>query len=168
MMTSNNVELQLERVDDVKSRRRADRLVLVVGFDGSKSAIRALDAAALLIAGRLGTIEVVFVAQMPTGAEMVPGGHTASLTAFASAEIELSSAVRNRLADVEDCWHFRRRDGLIAHELMAVADELSRDYGNDADVVIVVGRALHTLHHVVGSIPVALVRHAQYPVVVVP
>ena len=26
-----------------------------------------------------------------------------------------------------------------------------------------VGRATHTYHHVVGSVPVALVRHAKYP-----
>jgi hypothetical protein len=35
-------------------------------------------------------------------------------------------------------------------------------------MVIVVGSAVHTYHHVLGSVPVALVRHSRYAVVVVP
>jgi nucleotide-binding universal stress UspA family protein len=93
---------------------------------------------------------------------------TESLKAFDSVELEFADAVRDRLADIESRWRFQRRDGAIAHKLTAVADELSRDYGDDAQVVIVVGSAMHSLHHVVGSVPVALVRHAKYPVVVVP
>ncbi|HWD24777.1 MAG TPA: universal stress protein [Acidimicrobiales bacterium] len=168
MVTSSNVEQQIERVGDVPVTRRAQRLVVVVGFDGSESAYRALDAAALLISGRVGTVEVVFVAHIGAGAEMSASALTESMKAFDSAELEFADAVRDRLADIEYRWRFQRRDGFIAHELTAAADELSRDYGGDASVVIVVGSAMHTLHHVVGSVPVALVRHAKYPVVVVP
>ena len=57
---------------------------------------------------------------------------------------------------------------MIAHELIAVADQVSLDNGDDASVVIVVGSAMHTLHHLVGSVPVALVRHTKYPIFVVP
>jgi nucleotide-binding universal stress UspA family protein len=168
MVTSPKVEGHIEHVGEIAVVRRAERLVVVVGFDGSESAYRALDASALLISGRVGTVEVVFVAHMAPGAEMSASALTESLKAFDSAELEFTDAVRDRLADIEYRWRFQRRDGLIAHELIAVADELRRDYGDDTQVVIVVGSAMHTLHHVVGSVPVALVRHAKYPVVVVP
>jgi nucleotide-binding universal stress UspA family protein len=172
MVTSPNVEQQIEHIiehiDDIPVIRRAERLVVVVGFDGSESAYRALDASALLISGRIGTVEVVYVAHMAAGAEMSASALTESLKAFDSVELELADVVRDRLADIESRWRFKRRDGHIAHELTAVADEVSRDYGDDAQVVIVVGSAMHSLHHVVGSVPVALVRHAKYPVVVVP
>jgi nucleotide-binding universal stress UspA family protein len=167
MMTSPKVEQQTEHVGDLPVPRRAERLVIVVGFDGSESAHRALDAATILVSGRVGTIEVVYVAHVAPGAEMSAIALTEALKAFDSAEVQFADTVRDRLADV-GCWHFQRRDGLIAHQLIAVADELSRDYGDDAGNVIVVGRAAHALHHVVGSVPVALVRHARYPIVVVP
>ena len=168
MVTSPKVAKQIEHVGDMPVTRRAARLVVVVGFDGSESAYRALDAAALLISGRVGTVEIVYVAHVAAGAEMSSSALTESIKAFDSAELEFADAVRDRLADIEYRWRFQRRDGQIAHELIAVADELNRDYGGDAGIVIVVGSAMHTLHHVVGSVPVALVRHAKYPVVVLP
>jgi nucleotide-binding universal stress UspA family protein len=167
-VTSAKVEQQIEHVGDIPVIRRAERLVVVVGFDGSESAYRALDASALLISGRVGTVEVVYVAHMAPGAEMSASALTESLKAFDSVELEFADVVRDRLADIESRWRFQRRDGSIAHELTAVADELSRDYGDDAQVVIVVGSPMHSLHHVVGSVPVALVRRAKYPIVVVP
>jgi nucleotide-binding universal stress UspA family protein len=171
MMTPLTTEQPIEEVRDTpvsRPIRRAERLVVVVGFDGSESAARALDASALLISGRSGNVEVVFVAHLVSVAEMSTDGLSESLKAFDSVELECADAVRERLADVESRWRFQRRDGPIAHELIAVADELSHECGDDSQVVIVVGSAVHTLHHVVGSVPVALVRHAKYPIVVVP
>jgi nucleotide-binding universal stress UspA family protein len=168
MMTADNVEQQTERAGAPPVTPRAERLIAVVGFDGSDSAYRALDASALLIAGRVGSIEIVFVAHVTPGAEMAPTALTESLKAFDGAELVFAEAVRDRLADTEYRWRFQRRDGLIAHELIAAADDLSKEYGDDASVVIVVGSAMQKMHHVVGSVPVALVRHAKYAVVVVP
>jgi len=65
-------------------------------------------------------------------------------------------------------WHFQRRDGAIADQLIAAADDLSRRRGPGASVVIVVGRSEHGYHHVLGSVPRALERHNHYPVIVIP
>jgi hypothetical protein len=54
-MTAPDADRPIEQVSDIPPKRRAERLIAVVGFDGSESAYRALDAAALLIAGRVGT-----------------------------------------------------------------------------------------------------------------
>lgn len=145
-----------------------DRLVIVVGYDGSKSASRALDAAPGLLSGRAGSIEVVFVAHVPPGAEISAQARQGIMEGFDACEIEFETDIFTRYHGIEQRWHFHRRDGLIAHELEAVADELNKNYGGDANIVILVGSAVHAYHHVVGSVPVALVRHAKYPVVVVP
>ena len=144
------------------------RLLVVVGFDGSASAYRALDAARQLISGRPGSVVVVYVAHLSAGAELSPEAVVESLKAFDALQQEFNAAIRSRLDGVEPRWSLQRRDGAVAHQLVAAADQLDRDYDGDATIVIVVGSAMHTYHHVVGSVPVALVRHTKYPIVVVP
>jgi nucleotide-binding universal stress UspA family protein len=171
MVNLPNAEEPIDQVDDTLANlkvRRAERLVVVVGFDGSECAYRALDASALLIADRTGSVEIVFVAHVASFAEMSTDALSESLKAFDSSELEFAVAVRDRLADVDFRWRFQRRDGSVAHELISVADEFSREYGEGSQVVIVVGSAVHSFHQFVGSVPVALVRHATYPIVVVP
>jgi nucleotide-binding universal stress UspA family protein len=148
--------------------RSTPRLSVVVGFDGSESAYRALDAATQLISGRTGNLVVVYVAHLSSTAGFSPEGLGESLKAFDALKERFTEAIHNRLDGVEQRWILQRRDGAVADELVAAADQVSRDYGNDATVVIVVGGAKQTYHHVVGSVPVALVRHAKYPIVVVP
>ena len=48
-------------------------LYLVVGYDGSPPASRALDAAVSLLQGRAGRIEVVYVAHLPSIDMLSPG-----------------------------------------------------------------------------------------------
>jgi nucleotide-binding universal stress UspA family protein len=148
----------------------------VVGFDGSASSVRALDAAARLLDNRPGGMEIVFV---PHLSALIAGG---DLGGRASAEVqesfddaarELSDQVRARLHSAHlrggaQHWHFQRRDGAIADQLIAAADDLRRQHGPGASVSIVVGRSEHGYHHVVGSVPQALERHAHYPVIVIP
>ena len=143
-------------------------LVVVVGFDGSETSYRALDAATRLISGRPGIIVAVYVAHVSAPTELPPEGLVEVLKDFDTLEQQFAEAIGNRLKDVERRWILQRRNGSIALELFAAADELSSDYGSDATIVIVVGSAMHTLHRLVGSVPVALVRHAKYPVLVVP
>jgi nucleotide-binding universal stress UspA family protein len=106
----------------------------------------------------------------------------ADLTGEASAEMlqtlddatrDLSGEIRARLRALHlrgaaQRWHFQRRDGVIADNLIAVADELRHRHGLDAAIVLVVGRSEHGYHHVLGSVPSALERHVHYPVLVVP
>jgi nucleotide-binding universal stress UspA family protein len=51
----------------------AGNLYLVVGYDGSPPAIRALDAAVGLLQGRAGRIDVVYVAHLPSMDMLSPG-----------------------------------------------------------------------------------------------
>lgn len=70
MMTLSRAEHQIEHVNDMSVFRRAVRLTMVVGLEGTKSACGALDASALLISGRVGTVKVVCVPPITLGVEM--------------------------------------------------------------------------------------------------
>ena len=147
----------------------------VVGYDGSGSARRALDAAARLLQDRPGGMEIVYVAHLPVIAgAAVSADATAGLSqSFDDTTRELSGEVRTHLQDshlrgAAQRWHFQRRDGGIADELLAVAEGLRDRQGPDASVVIVVGRSEHGYHHVLGSVPQALERHDHFPVIVIP
>ena len=148
----------------------------VVGFDGSASSLRALDAAARLLHDRPGGMEIVYVAHASAIAAAADIGGEASAEvrqSFDDATRELSAEVRahlqaSHLRGAAQRWHFQRRDGAIADELIAVADELRRLRGPEAAVAIVVGRSEHGYHHVLGSVPQALERHDHFPVVVIP
>ena len=153
-----------------------DRLVYaVVGFDGSASSLRALDAAARLLNEQPGGMEIVYVAHLPAMALAGVAGEASAetLQSLDDAARELAEQVRDRLAAshlraAAQRWHFQRRDGAIADNLIAVADELRRKHGPDAAVVLIVGRSEHGYHHVLGSVPSALQRHVHYPVLVIP
>jgi nucleotide-binding universal stress UspA family protein len=153
-----------------------DRLVYaVVGFDGSASSLRALDAAAWMLNDRPGGMQIVYVAHRPALASADLDGEASAgiRQSFDDTARELAGTVRahlqsSHLRGAAQHWHFQRQDGAIADTLIAVADELRRQHGPDAEVVLVVGRSEHGYHHIMGSVPTALQRHGHYPVITIP
>ncbi len=145
----------------------AKDLRLVVGYDGSPPASRALDAAVNLLQGRAGQIEVVYVAHMPSMAALSPGAVAELEADFDDVEQELRTMAAEQLRGREERWELLRRQGLIAEELIAASRDLGAAHP-DATVVIVVGSSSLVAHRVVGSVAVSLARHAPVPVIVVP
>jgi nucleotide-binding universal stress UspA family protein len=145
----------------------AGNLYLVVGYDGSPPATRALDAAVRLLSGRSGTIEVVYVAHLPSIDALSPGAVAEMEADFDDIAQELHTAASEQLRDSEERWQFQRREGLIPDELIAVATGI-RDAHLGDTVVIVVGSSSHAMHRVVGSVAVSLARRSAVPLVVVP
>jgi len=142
-------------------------LRLVVGYDGSPPAGRALDAAVNLLRGRTGRIEVVYVAHLPSTVALSPGAVAELETDFDDVEQELRTFADEQLRGHVEGWGFERRQGLIAEELVAAANDI-RAAHPDATVVIVVGSSSQVMHRVVGSVAVGLARHSPVPLVVVP
>ena len=147
----------------------------VVGFDGSASSLRALDTAARMLNDRPGGMEIVYVAHLPAmaAAGLVGEASAGMLQSFDDNTRELADEVLARLRAshlraAAQRWHFQRRDGAIADNLIAVADDLRLRHGPDAAVFLIVGRSEHGYHHVLGSVPTALERHVHYPVIVIP
>jgi nucleotide-binding universal stress UspA family protein len=145
----------------------ATDLRLVVGYDGSPPASRALDAAVNLMQGRTGRIEVIYVAHMPSMAALSPGAVAELEIGFDDAERELRTMASEQLAGRQDSWGFERRQGLIAEELLAAASEIGAAHPA-ATVVIIVGSSSLAAHRLVGSVAVGLARHSPVPLVVVP
>ena len=139
-------------------------LHLVVGYDGSPPARRALDAASLLLDGRTGHIDVVYVihtavvADAPVAPADVESGQIAQ---------ELGAQAAAQLGDRGPSWGFERRLGNTVHELTAAAAGV-RDANPDRFVAIVVGSSSSAIHRVAGSVAVGLGRHPPVPLLIVP
>ena len=145
----------------------AGNLYLVVGYDGSPPAIRALDGAIRLLYGRPGSIEVLYVAHLPSIDALSPGAVAEMEESFDDIAQELHTAASEQLRDREERWRFVRREGLIADELIAAAIGIRDAHPGDS-VVIAVGSSSHAMHRVVGSVAVSLARRSVVPLVVVP
>jgi nucleotide-binding universal stress UspA family protein len=134
---------------------------VVIGYDGSPSSRNALAYAAGL-ARRLGQpLLIVYVlsygvyCEPISGQVICPARERGELDKWLLAELD-------QVCDHEglDVSVIARR-GNAARELAAAADSSSAD-------ALVVGAPAHRLHHLAGSIPSWLARHARCPVIVVP
>ena len=142
-------------------------LHLVVGYDGSPPASRALDAAVRLLQDRTGRIDVVYVAHLSS---------LAALSADAIAEVEkdfdeighdLRAQAAGQVCASGAAWEFERRQGIIADQLIAAATAIGEAHPGE-NVAIIVGSSSHAMHRVVGSVAVGLARHSPVPLIIVP
>jgi nucleotide-binding universal stress UspA family protein len=143
-------------------------LHLVVGYDGSPPASRALDAAVRLLQGRTGSIEVVYVAHLSSLVMLSADAIAEMEQDFGEIEQELRAQAAEQLSGKTEAWGFQRRQGVIAEELVAAATGLREAGDAGTTVAIVVGSSSQTTHRVVGSVAVSLARHSPVPLVIVP
>jgi nucleotide-binding universal stress UspA family protein len=145
-------------------------LYLVVGYDGSAPATRALDAAVALLRGRHGGIDVVFVPHMPAMDMLSPDAAAGMETTFDEVTGAVHAQAAEQLRGQEERWRFERAEDMftdIPDVLIAAARKL-RDAHPGDNVVIVVGSSSQAMHRMVGSVAVSLARHAPVPLVIVP
>jgi nucleotide-binding universal stress UspA family protein len=140
-------------------------LHLVVGYDGSPPASRALDAAVNLLQERIGRIDVVYVAHLSSLAMLSPGAIAELESDFDEIEQQLRAAAAEQLRDRVAAWGFERRQGIVPEELIAIATAIG---AAGSTVAIVVGSSSHATHRVVGSVAVSLARHSPVPLIIVP
>jgi nucleotide-binding universal stress UspA family protein len=142
-------------------------LHIVVGYDGSPPAGRALDAAVRLLRGRVGRIEVVWVAHLSSTVMLSPDAVAEMEESFDELAPEMRDQAAGQLDGSGLDWGFERRQGIIADELIAAASGLA-DARPGQTVVVVVGSSSHATHRMVGSVTVSLARHSPVPVIIVP
>jgi nucleotide-binding universal stress UspA family protein len=140
---------------------------LVVGYDGSPPASRALDAAVRLLQGRTGRIEVVYVAHLSSLVMLSAGAIAEMEEDFDEVEQELRAQAAGQLRASGAAWEFERRQGIIADELIAAATAI-RDAHPGETVGITVGSSSHATHRVIGSVAIGLARHSPVPLIIVP
>jgi nucleotide-binding universal stress UspA family protein len=107
------------------------------------------------------------VAHVPSIDMMSPGALAEMETSFDEIEQDLRTTAAEQLLALEDGWGFERRQGNIADELIAAAEDVRDAHPGDR-VVIVVGSSSHATHRLVGSVAVSLARHSPVPLVIVP
>ena len=139
-------------------------LVLVVGYEGSDPARRALAAAARILRGREGWIEVVYVEPTESSDHDSSGPAADVMDSLGSAQVDLHYEVRSVLEAEKQPWRLRSTSGAVAEELTEAARAIAAEGGPSRTVVIVVGSD----HHLAFSVPITLARQASFPVIIVP
>jgi nucleotide-binding universal stress UspA family protein len=134
---------------------------VVVGYDGSDSSRNALAYAAGFARRHCQPLLVVYV--VPFGVYCEP--MTGQVVYPVRDRAELEPWLLGALDETCDCEGLEisvmARRGNAARELAAAAESVSAD-------ALIVGAPGHWVHHLAGSIPSWLARHARCPVIVVP
>ena len=108
-----------------------------------------------------------FTATEPTMRCMTLDELPTSMTTTSSGRAVLTDSAAEQLGDSQVPWDFQWRQGLIAHELIAVAESVQAAQPDDV-VVIVIGSSSSAMHRMVGSVAVSMAHHAPVPVTIVP
>ena len=154
----------MEGSPKVATHDEESSLVMVVGYEGSDPARRALAAAGRILGGREGWIEVVYVAPS-AGGDHDSSGPAADVTdSLGAAPGDLHYEVRSVLEAQKQPWRLRSTSGAVAEELITAARAIAREGGPSRTVVVVVGSD----HRLAFSVPVTLARQSGFPVVIVP
>jgi nucleotide-binding universal stress UspA family protein len=134
---------------------------VVAGYNGSASARNALAYAAGMARRLNRPLLIVYVTSPGVYCEPLTGQVVGLLRDADSLERWLLTEL-DQAADAGGIEvHVRTRRGSPARELAAIAIEFSAD-------ALVIGAPKHFWHHMVGSVPGWLTRHARCPVIVVP
>ena len=143
-------------------------LVLVVGFDGTEPALRALRSAADVLRVRPGRMDVVFVADVPSTVALAAQAISAVREGLDTEERDLARMADQTLKDTDVKWRFQRRNGEIAAELLAAGQEELDSEGPSTHVVLVVGGSAHKIDRYLNSTPAKVLRQDRFEVFVVP
>jgi nucleotide-binding universal stress UspA family protein len=144
----------------------AQPISLVVGFDNSEPARRALGWGAGLLRARPGTLHVVYADHPLIDSDLSGFAHTemedtrdqkAAGVADAAAQIAAAAGVP---------YTFERRQEPAADAILSAAS--AQDAGQPGRTpVIVTGRSHHAAHQIIGSVPVRLLHQSPYPVLTI-
>jgi Universal stress protein family len=144
----------------------AQPVTLVVGFDDSEPARRALVWGADLLRTRPGTLHVIYADH-----ELIDS----DLSGFGRAEMDadrdeeaarVAAAAAEIAAAAGTPYTFERRQGSPADAILDAAN-IHAAAEPATEPVIVTGRSHHAAHHVIGSVPVRLLHQSPYPVVTI-
>ncbi|HEX8005567.1 MAG TPA: universal stress protein [Trebonia sp.] len=144
----------------------AQPITLVVGFDNSQPARRALIWGADLIRARPGTLHVVYADQVRIDSDLPGFAHTEMEDARNEKAAGVAGAVAEIAAAAGVPYTFERRQESPADAILSAAS--IRDAAEPASTpVIVTGRSHHAAHHIIGSVAVQLLHQSPYPVLTI-
>lgn len=139
---------------------------LVVGFDNSEPARRALGWAARQLAASGGSVRIVYSDHMIIDSDLSGFGHAEMEAARDSEAAAVAAAAAEIMTVAGLPYTFERRQDAAADAIVSGASAQADALGGAP--VIVVGRSGHTAHQILGSVPVGLLHHSPYPVLTIP
>jgi nucleotide-binding universal stress UspA family protein len=146
--------------------RVSGAISLVVGFDDSASARRALTWAANMLRGGRGTLHVIYADRALIASDL-PGFARAGMDRARDEKAASVAATAAHIAATAGVPHtFERRRESPANAILIAAD--IQDAAEPAGTpVIVTGRSRRAARHTIGSVPGRLLRRSPYPVLTV-
>jgi nucleotide-binding universal stress UspA family protein len=141
---------------------------LVVGFDNSEPARRALSWAARQAAERRASVHVVFADHQVVDSDLAGVAHPEMEAEREQEAATVAGAAAGIMAEAGLPYTFERRQEGPADAILAEADAQATAASNGSGPVIVVGRSGHAARHLLGSVPTRLLHRSPYPVLTIP
>ena len=154
------------RYPDAGTAQPAVPVALVVGFDNSEPARRALIWGADLLRARPGTLHVVYADHVLIDSDLSGFAHSEMEDTRDEKAVRVAEAAGEIAAAAGVPYTFERRPGSPADTILAAAS--IQDAAEPASTpIIVTGRSHHAAHHIIGSVPVQLLHQSPYPVLTI-
>ena len=147
--------------------RSAQPITLVVGFDDSEPARRALIWGADLLRTRPGALHVIYADHELIDSDLSGFGRTEMDEDRDEKAASAAAAAKEIAAAAGTPYTFERRQESPADAILHAADIYAAAQPASTPV-IVTGRSHHVPHRVIGSVPVRLLHESSYPVLTIP
>jgi nucleotide-binding universal stress UspA family protein len=147
--------------------RAAEPVTLVVGFDNSEPARRALVWAADLLRSRSGTLHVVYADHALIDSDLTGFGRTEMDEDRDEKAARVAEAAKGIAAAAGTPYAFERRQESPEDAILGAAGAYAAAEPASTPI-IVSGRSHHVPHRVIGSVPVRLMHQSPYPIVTIP
>jgi nucleotide-binding universal stress UspA family protein len=141
-------------------------ITLVVGFDDSAPARRALTWGADLLRARPGTLHVVYADHPLIDSDLTGFGRPEMDEARDDKAAGVAQAAAEIAATAGVPYTFERRQESPADAMLAAANDLD-GAESASEPVLVTGRSHHAPHRILGSVPVDLLHQSPYPVLTI-
>ena len=150
----------------VEGLRPAEPVAMVVGFDDSEPARRALTWGAELLRTRPGALRVVYADHPLIDSDLSGFGRAEMDEQRDEKAASVAAAAKKIAAAAGVPFTFERRQESPSEAILHAASACV-DAEPDRAPIIVAGRSHHVPHRVIGSVPVRLLRESPYPVVTI-
>jgi nucleotide-binding universal stress UspA family protein len=141
-------------------------ITLVVGFDNSEPARRALIWAADLLRARPGTLHVIYADHPLIDSDLGGFAHAEMEDTRAEKAASAAAAAAEIAATAGVPYTFERRQEPPARAILSAAGRHGADVPASTPI-IVTGRSHHAAHRILGSVPVELLHESPYPVLTI-
>jgi len=154
-------------VPGIPEPRAAQSVTLVVGFDDSEPAQRALSWGADLLRTRPGALHVIYADHVLIDSDLSGFGRAEMDEDRDEKAARVAGAAREIAAAAGTPYTFERRQESPEAAILDAASTFAAAEPGSIPI-IVTGRSHHVPHRVIGSVPVRLLHQSPYPVLTIP